>query len=82
MLKFIVDFLTDGTTEKIKVAAGDIDNQEIATKFFLKNGFDLEDLEFKLLLEKPKYRYQTTRGLKAITKKNMIHLTIFVVKFF
>jgi GNAT superfamily N-acetyltransferase len=57
ILKFVVDYLQDGDAEIIKGNTKGIDDQQIATKFFLKNGFtvDAETSEFSLILNKPTY---------------------------
>lgn len=57
ILKFTVDYLQDGIAEIIKADIRGRDDQQIAIKFFLKNGFDvgMENSEVSLILNKPKY---------------------------
>jgi hypothetical protein len=51
-----------------------VDDKEIATKFYLKNGFNVENSEFSLILDKPKYGQfgYLYKGEEAITRREYL----------
>jgi GNAT superfamily N-acetyltransferase len=69
MLKFIVDYLTNGTTEIIMGDIRGIDDQEVSRKFYLKNGFAIQDYKLSIELDKPKYPQFHYDKLEAIFEK-------------
>lgn len=72
MLKFIVDYLTNGKTDIIHGDTKGIDDQEIARKFLVKNGFTVENSEFSVILDKPKYPQFEYEGLEMIREKEYL----------
>lgn len=73
LLKFIIAYLQDGIAEVIIGNTRGIDDQQIATKFFLKNGFAVDEVngDFSLVLNKPRYAQfgSLYKGEEAIREK-------------